>query len=217
MIKDVSKEWAMLMESEESEDRKYAEACDEACKKIKKIEEEEIDGYDAEEVDPCECGFAECEVQVDEVVDPLKMWQDLKKDAKPAEVRVDADYISKIQSMFGKFKSAKPKVYAQVMKKLDEYRKNGTKLPPPEDFIENFIPFDEIQRSGEDSYSDTDNVFGNKDAEENLWDSMNEEQQADVKKQVSDGFKSAKNEVKTATRQEVKEFLKSSKGAIEDA
>ena len=47
-------------------------------------------------------------------------------------------------------------------------------------------------------------MFGNKDAEENLWDSMNEEQQADVKKQVSDGFKSAKNEVKTATRQEVK-------------
>ena len=46
--------------------------------------------------------------------------------------------------MFGKFKSAKPKVYAQVMKKLDEYRKNGTKRPPPEDFIENFIPFDEI-------------------------------------------------------------------------
>ena len=96
MIKDVSKEWAMLMESEESEDRKYAEACDEACKKIKKIEEEEIDGYDAEEVDPCECGFAECEVQVDEVVDPLKMWQDLKKDTKPVEVRVDADYIAKI-------------------------------------------------------------------------------------------------------------------------
>lgn len=60
-------------------------------------------------------------------------------------------------------------------------------------------------------------MFGNKDAEENLWDSMNEEQQADIKKQVSDGFKSAKNEVKTASRQEVKEFLKSSKGAIEDA
>lgn len=70
-IKDVSKQWAALLESEAAVDKEYTEACEEACEAIEKAEEAEIDEYDVEELDPAECGFGEAEDEVNEVVDPL--------------------------------------------------------------------------------------------------------------------------------------------------
>lgn len=89
-IRDVSKQWAALMESEAAADKEYTEACESACEAIDKAKEEEIDEFDEETIDPSECGFAEDEIPVDEVVDPMQMWKDLKKDApKKANVKVD--------------------------------------------------------------------------------------------------------------------------------
>ena len=41
-IRDVSKQWAEMLESEAAESKKYSEACDEACKAMEKAEEAEI-------------------------------------------------------------------------------------------------------------------------------------------------------------------------------
>ena len=78
MIKDVSKQYAAFFNESAEEDQKYAKACEEACREAEELKKQEIDEFDEEEIDPRECGFSEEEIQVDEVVDPLKLWQDAK-------------------------------------------------------------------------------------------------------------------------------------------
>lgn len=144
-IRDVSKEWALMLESEADADKRYGDACDEACKKMKELEEKELNDIDEVEVDPVECGFSEEEVDVNEVVDPLQLWKDSKAKQKPVTVKVDAAYIETMRKLLSKIRSSKAQMYNNVMKKLAEYRKQGTELPPPEDYAENFVPFEQIQ------------------------------------------------------------------------
>ena len=146
-IRDVSKNWAMMLESEEVADKRYGDACERACKKIEELEQQELNDIDEVEVDPVECGFSEEEVTCNEVVDPLEMWKTIKAEQKPAEVKVDAAYIETMRKLLSRIRSSKSQLYDSVMKKLAEYRKRGTTLPPPEDFAENFIPFEQIQKT----------------------------------------------------------------------
>lgn len=143
-IRDVSKEWALMLESEADADKRYGDACDEACEKMKELEEKELNDIDEVEVDPVECGFSEEEVDVNEVVDPLQLWKDNKAKQKPVTVKVDAAYIETMRKLLSKIRSSKAQMYNNVMKKLAEYRKQGAELPPPEDYAENFVPFEQI-------------------------------------------------------------------------
>ena len=119
-IRDVSKQWAAMLESEAAEDREYSEACEEACKSIKKANEDEIDEFDEEVIDPSECGFTEADVEC-EAVDPLQMWKDMKAQQKPTTVKVDSKYIDTMKKLLSKIKSSKAQLYNTVMKKLEAY------------------------------------------------------------------------------------------------
>ena len=215
MIKDVSKQYAAFFNESAEKDQKYAKACEEACREAEELKKQEIDEFDEEEIDPCECGFSEEEIQVDEVVDPLKLWQDAKaQQKKPELVKVDNNYINMMKKLMAGLRSSKKDVYDRICGnggKLYQYMKTGTMLPPPEDFAENFVSFEEISKAmskgkddpeskgektdGEDvgdedmsltsraakEFDDTKGAFGNKDAEENLWDSdLSEEELAQM-------------------------------------
>lgn len=106
-IRDVSKDWAMMLESEEAADKQYGAACEEACKKIEELEEKELEDIDEVEVDPAECGFSEEEVSCNEVVDPLQLWKDNKAKQKPVEVKVDAAYIETMRMLLSRIRSSK--------------------------------------------------------------------------------------------------------------
>ena len=225
-IKDVSKQWAMMLESEEEEQKKYSEACDEACKKAKELEEQELEDIDEEVIDPSELGFTEEEVECNEVVDPLQLWKDAKKENKgPMLMKVDNNYINKMKKLLSRIKSSKSQLYHQIIDvKLPEYMKNGTQLPCPEDFAENFIPFEQIDRSFDklgdprgEEYKDTEGAFGNDLAMQNMYDSeLTEAEEADVKKEFNDACEKAKDATKKDPKvDEVKEYLKSHKEEIE--
>lgn len=115
MIKDVSKQYAAVFNESAEEDEKYAKACEEACKEAEDLKQQEIDEFDEEEIDPCECGFSEDEIQVDEVVDPLKLWQDAKaQQKKPKLVKVDNNYINMMKKLMSSLKSSKKEVYDRI-------------------------------------------------------------------------------------------------------
>lgn len=228
-IRDVSKQWAAMLESEAAEDREYSEACAEACKSIEKASEAEIDEFDEEVIDPSECGFTEADVEC-ETVDPLQMWKDMKAQQKPATVKVDSKYIDRMKKLLSKIKSSKALLYNTVMRKLEAYKAAGTELPPPEDFAENFVPFEMIQKiiggkedkaedhvDGDDDeemlagrayatdrsaaeFGDTDNPFGNADAEQNMYDSeLTEEEQEDAKQKGKAALADAKKEMTSSS------------------
>ena len=246
-IRDVSKQWAAMLESEAAEDREYSEACEEACKSIKKANEDEIDEFDEEVIDPSECGFTEADVEC-EAVDPLQMWKDMKVQQKPATVKVDSKYIDTMKKLLSKIKSSKAQLYNTVMKKLEAYKAAGIELPPPEDFAENFVPFEMIAKiaggkedkaedhvDGDDDekmlagrayatnrsaaeLGDTDNPFGNADAEQNMYDSeLTEEEQEDAKQKGKDALADAKKEVTNSSVESadaVKDALKDADKAV---
>ena len=246
-IKDVSKQWAALLESEAAVDKEYTEACEEACEAIEKAEEAEIDEYDVEELDPAECGFGEAEDEVNEVVDPLQMWKDMKKNEPVKKnVKVDAKYIDTMKKLLSRIKTSKAQLYSTVMKKLNEYRAAGTELPPPEDYAENFVPFEMIAKltagkedalpaetpaddDGDDvgdedvsnaarsakEYADTDNAFGNSDAEANLYDSeITEDEAEEAKAKVDDIIKKELKE--KGSVKDMKKWLDDNKGKLDE-
>jgi len=135
-----------MLESVEDADKKYGDACQEACKEMEELEEQELNDIDEVEIDPAECGFSEEEIECNEVVDPMQLWKDNKAKQKPTTVKVDANYIETMRKLLSKVRTSKAQMYNNVMKKLAEYRKQGAMLPPPEDFAENFIPFEQIQQ-----------------------------------------------------------------------
>lgn len=248
-IKDVSRQWAAMMESDAAEDKKYTEACESACEAMAQAEIDEIDNFDEEEIDPAECGFAEAEEQVDEVVDPMQMWKDMKNsnEAPKKNVKVDAKYIDTMKKLLSKIKSSKAQLYNTVIGKLEAYKAAGTELPPPEDYAENFIPFEMIQKviggkedaadnnvEGDDDaamlagrkfatdrsaaeYGDTDNAFGNSDAEANMYDSEITEDEAEEAKKEVDAI--IKKELKAAggSKPEIKEWLSKNKTELNAA
>lgn len=235
-IRDVSTQWAAMLESEAEEDKKYSEACDEACKAMDKAEETEIEEFDEEEIDPSECGFTEEDLDC-EAVDPLQMWKDAKAKEKPASVKVDSNYINTMKKLLSKIKSSKAQLYNTVMAKLEGYKAAGTELPPPEDFAENFVPFEMIAKiagGSEDTadkpedagadvgdedmslgsrakkeYGDTDNAFGNDMALQNMYDSeLTEEEEAEAKEKAIDALEDAKKETKgISTSEDVKKYF----------
>lgn len=242
-IKDVSRQWAAMMESEAADDKKYTEACESACEAIAQAEADEIDNFDEEEIDPAECGFAEAEEQIDEVVDPMQMWKDMKKqEASKKNVKVDSNYITLMKKLLSPIKSSKAQLYNTVIGKLEAYKAAGTELPPPEDYAENFIPFEMIQKviggkedpnrdvaadvGDEDvsnasraakEYGDTDNAFGNSDAEANMYDSEITEDEAEEAKKEVDAI--IKKELKAAggSKPEIKEWLSKNKTELNAA
>ena len=246
-IKDVSKQWAALLESEMAADKEYAEACEESCDAIEKANEDEIENFDEEEIDPADCGFTEDEMQVDEVVDPLQMWKDMKKQEAPKKnVKVDAKYIDTMKKLLSKIKVSKAQLYNTVMAKLDAYKAAGTELPPPEDYAENFVPFEMIQKviggkedsseehiEGDDDdekmiagreyatdrsaaeLGDTNNPFGNADAEANMYDSeITEDEAEEAKKKVDDIIKKELKEKGSA--EDMKKWLDDNKDKLDE-
>jgi len=150
MIKDVSRQYAAFFAEAKEEDEKYSNACAEACKEAEELKKQEIDEMDEEEIRPEDCGFTEADIQVDEVVDPMQLWKDAKaKDKKQELVKVDNNYINMMKKLLSGIRTSKKAVYDRICGadgKLQQYMKAGTMLPPPEDFAENFVSFEEISK-----------------------------------------------------------------------
>ena len=49
-----------------------------------------------------------------------------------------------MKKLLSKIKVSKAQLHNTVMAKLDAYKAAGTELPPPEDYAENFVPFEMI-------------------------------------------------------------------------
>lgn len=147
MIKDVSKGWAALLEADEKIDEEYGAACEKACDDAKALEEEEICNFDEREINPMECGFAEDDLN--EVVDPLAMWNTLKSSsiaAKPAKVKVDDTYIKIVKKLLSGIEKSKKQVYDNALSYLNKCKSTGELVDPPETYAENFIPYEELQK-----------------------------------------------------------------------
>lgn len=222
-IKDVSKQWALMLESEAEEQKKYCEACEEAEKRAEELKERELEDIDEEELDPAELGFTEEEVKCNEVVDPLQMWKDMKRDERGALLmKVDNNYINKMKKLLSRIKSSKSQLYHQLIDvKLPEYMRNGTQLPCPEDFAENFIPFEQIDRASADRLGDPRGaeVMDTSDdlAAQNMYDSeLTEAEEADVKKEFNAACERAQEATKKDPKQdEVKKYISEHRAEIE--
>lgn len=151
MIRDVSRQYAAFFAEAKEEDEKYANACERACKEAEELKKQEIEEMDEEEIRPEDCGFSDEEIQAGEVVDPLQIWKESKvnEEDKQELVKVDNNYINKMKKLLSGIRSSKRAIYDRICGssgKLQQYMKAGTMLPPPEDFAENFVPFEEIQK-----------------------------------------------------------------------
>lgn len=124
MIKDVSKQWAAILESDEAADAAYGVACEEACNEADEIEKAEIDNFDEDEVSLEECGLADQEDVVDEaeeVTEADEAEAEEKATAAFAEVKKETkgmDSADEVKEYFAKNKA--------------EIKKNIAKFKDPE-------------------------------------------------------------------------------------
>lgn len=142
MIKDVSKQWAAILESDEAADAAYGIACEEACNEADEIKEAEINNFDEEEVSLEECGLADSEEGIDEAEEiteadeaaaekkATKAFDEVKKETKDVEdVAEVKDYFEKnkadIKKNIAKFKDPETRARLEKILKIIEKVANG--------------------------------------------------------------------------------------------
>lgn len=125
-IKDVSKRWAAILESEEAADEAYGVACDRSCEEAEELEREAIEECDERPLSLAECGF-ENDIDEDEEVQELTEADEAEAKQKMVDSMADAKKETKSIEDADDVKKYFAENKAKIQKNIDKIKDKATR------------------------------------------------------------------------------------------